>query len=328
VECGTMTGKHKVEIRNNKTVYKLEFERNISIITGDSGTGKTTLVGLVRSYAMYGGKSGIVLSCDKPCVILEGNDWKNRLKNIRDSIVFIDEGSEFIVTKEFARNIKNTDNYYVLVTRENLFDLPYSVEAVYGLRGRKYFNLKRTYNHLYRLYGEHTAMEKTDCLIAEDSNSGYQFFAAYAEQHGVECVSAKGNSNLYAVLKNIDKKHPVVVADGAAFGPYMPILMELQRTERERTIGLYLPESFEWLILQSGLLDDKEIRKILADPARWIESGKYFSWERFFTELLIEKSKDTYLAYKKRTLNEAYLQPHEMQEILKNVPSLGLESNQ
>jgi hypothetical protein len=66
----------------------------------------------------------------------------------------------------------------------------------------------------------------------------------------------------------------------------------------------------------------------LADPARWIESGKYFSWERFFTELLIEKSKDTYLAYKKRTLNEAYLQPHEMQEILKNVPSLGLESNQ
>lgn len=34
---------------------------------------------------------------------------------------------------------------------------------------------------------------------------------------------------------------------------------------------------------------------------------EYFSWERFFTRLLTEKSEDTYLAYSKKNLNKAYL---------------------
>lgn len=54
---------------------------------------------------------------------------------------------------------------------------------------------------------------------------------------------------------------------------------------------LYLPESFEWLILSSRILNDSEIDKILEVPSDYIDSEKYFSWERFFTELLIEKSK-------------------------------------
>ena len=56
----------------------------------------------------------------------------------------------FVKSKEFAAAIKGTDNYYVIVTRENLFELPISVEAIYGIKGRKYFQLKRTYNSLYQ----------------------------------------------------------------------------------------------------------------------------------------------------------------------------------
>ena len=46
----------------------------------------------------------------------------------QDSIVFIDEGNEFVKTKDFARAIQQTDNYYVIVTREGLPALPYSVK--------------------------------------------------------------------------------------------------------------------------------------------------------------------------------------------------------
>lgn len=47
-------------------------------------------------------------------------------------------------------------------------------------------------------------------------------------------------------------------------------------------IKLYLPESFEWIILSSELLEDKEIKDIMDKPENYIESQEYFSWEQIF----------------------------------------------
>lgn len=56
------------------------------------------------------------LACDKKCYVLEGSLWKEQLSAMQDSIVFIDEGNEFIKTVEFADTIQKTDNYYVIVS--------------------------------------------------------------------------------------------------------------------------------------------------------------------------------------------------------------------
>lgn len=45
-----MKGKYKISIQNKKIKYEFEIRRNISIIRGDSATGKTTLVDMVREY--------------------------------------------------------------------------------------------------------------------------------------------------------------------------------------------------------------------------------------------------------------------------------------
>lgn len=76
---------------------------------------------------------------------------------------------------------------------------------------------------------------------------------------------------------------------------------------KNRNIKLYLPESFEWIILSSGLLEDKKVKAILEAPENYIESQTYFSWERFFTKLLVDKTEGTYLKYQKSKLNTAYL---------------------
>ncbi len=45
--------------------------------------------------------------------------------------------------------------------------------------------------------------------------------------------------------------------------------------KRIKNFVCFLPESFEWLILKSGLIKDKELPELLNDPAVFIESKKY-----------------------------------------------------
>lgn len=78
---------------------------------------------------------------------------------------------------------------------------------------------------------------------------------------------------------------------------------------------MFLPESFEWTLLQSGLIPSNDIPKILEDPSNYIESRDYLSWERFFTDVLVKYSADTRYAYRKAKLNEQYLKPQAMDAV-------------
>ncbi len=57
----------------------------------------------------------------------------------------------------YAIVINMTDNYFVIVTREDLPNLPYSVDEIYGIHtSGRYHDLKRTYNELYHIYSAET----------------------------------------------------------------------------------------------------------------------------------------------------------------------------
>ena len=43
-----MKGKHRVIVSTKRLKYDFEIRRNITIIQGDSATGKTTLVDMIR----------------------------------------------------------------------------------------------------------------------------------------------------------------------------------------------------------------------------------------------------------------------------------------
>ena len=149
-----MKGKHRVIVATKRLKYDFEVRRNLTIIRGDSATGKTTLVDMIRDYENNPSGTPVELICDKKCYVLEGNLWKAQLSELSDCIVFIDEGNEFIKTEEFAGEIQKTDNYYVIVSRESLPALPYSVEEIYGIRTLgKYGTLKQSYHEFYRWYG-------------------------------------------------------------------------------------------------------------------------------------------------------------------------------
>ena len=84
---------------------------------------------------------------------------------------------------------------------------------------------------------------------------------------------------------------------------------------------MYFPESFEWIILKSGVLNDKEIADIMDNPENYIDSTEYVSWERFFTALLTEKTKDdSYRRYTKASLNSYYCEGTNLEKIKRVLP--------
>lgn len=89
---------------------------------------------------------------------------------------------------------------------------------------------------------------------------------------------------------------------------------------------MFLPESFEWIILKSGLIQEKELYHILQEPEKFIESKQYFIWERYFTKLLVDKTVGTYLKYRKSKLNETYLHEKNKQIILKSIQGIVFDS--
>ena len=317
-----MKGKYKVIVRNNKLHYEFEIKRNITIIQGDSATGKTTLINMLRQAENLGESSGVDVLSNVPCRILEGVSWKLILQNTAGTIFFIDEENAFINTEEFAAEVRGSDNYFVLITRENLYNLPYSVEEIYGLYASgRYQNTKKIYQQMYRIYSDIQELPiKPELFIVEDSNSGYEFFKAVSDERNLECESAGGKSNIFSKIKNVKNREVCVIADGAAIGPEMNGLYEI--SHKKKNIHLYLPESFEWIVLKSGLIDDRENRKILETPELFIDSKKYFSWERFFTNLLIEKTKNSYLQYRKSAINKTYLHSKNKEKILNCIEAI------
>lgn len=237
-----MRGSYRIIVQNAKVRYDFEVRRNLTVIRGNSATGKTTLIEMIREYYEDGISSGVELSCAKTCAVLSGRDWKPVLDTMRERIVFIDEGNSFVYTKEFARAVGQSDNYYVIVTREGLENLPYSVEEIYGIReSGKYATLKQTYNELYHIYEKQNLPGKITPtkVIVEDSNAGFDFYKGISVGANWSVVSANGKSNIFAeVVQNINEEKILVIADGAAFGPEMNRMAKIIQERENIDLGV------------------------------------------------------------------------------------------
>lgn len=300
-----MTGRYEIVLYNNKICYRLDVKRNITVLRGDSASGKSELIRLLGAYNSNPSSSGITLICEKKCTVLNEENWQLFTETYSDRIFFIDEGNGFLRTTEFADTVKRSDNYYIIISREGMPNLPYSIEEIYGLRegsdSGKYRLPKRIYNEMYRLYGNvPESISDLNVVVTEDSNSGNEFFSLLFPD---KCISSAGKSNITKILSQHFNERVLAIVDGAAFGPEMQKCMELSDASGG-AISVYAPESFEYLILQSGILEVP--KSVLEETWNYADSAKYFSWEEFFTYYLSDTTRNTVSQYSKKKLNDFY----------------------
>lgn len=135
-----MNGDVYITLSTPKIVYKMHFDRNISIIRGDIGTGKSLLCELI-SLALAGDET-VTLSTNGPkCIVMPLNtsdptskSWKDIISDSTDSVIFVDEMCDCFHANEFYTSIQYTSNYFVLLTRRDYSNISYSPKAIFEFK--------------------------------------------------------------------------------------------------------------------------------------------------------------------------------------------------
>lgn len=282
---------------------------------------------MLYEYLRVGRESGFTVSSDASYFVYlrkeVGRDWKDALFPLKNTIIFIEENNDFVFGRDFADFVKSSGNYFVLVNRAPFRMLPYSIHEIYEIiTAGKRTDIRESYHEFKELYSHYPVVKhnKVENIITEDSCSGHQFFTTVFGTADV--VSADGNSNILPVIQTLVKGDTLVIADGAAFGAMIENCLAYLETRIDLRVSIWLPESFEYLILKSGVIKGAELEAVLEEPADYIDSLQHESWEQFFTDLLISLTKDTAAKYSKEVLNKYYLQDKNIRKIELQFPDV------
>lgn len=115
-----MNGSYIVHVKSKRVDFYLKINKNITIINGDSGTGKTTLVRMILQSLRP--NSPYTVECDVPCkaITFDNIEMMNNLESYKESIIFIDDDIKYVRSREFADRIKNSSCYFVIMSREDM----------------------------------------------------------------------------------------------------------------------------------------------------------------------------------------------------------------
>ena len=305
-----MNGIQTLTVRSNLVNYDLKLNRRVTIIRGDSGTGKTTLIGTLER-ARRGERSGIKVTSKSPWLVVTGMYWERAISDHPGYILFIDEDEEFLETSKFAGVVKRSDNYFVIITRLELKMLPYGISSIYEIKySGKYTKIEQSsaYNIVSGMYWNESAFFSPSIVVTEDSGSGCIFFRDICTGSEKKIYSSRGNSNIVPLIRSLklSNERILVCVDGAAYGHFINELWDTISADIKNVYFILAYESFEELILKSEMfMQHSDLRDRIIHPENHI-TLKQFSLENYFYDLLRDLTKNTLAKYRKDRLNKCY----------------------
>lgn len=232
----------KLEVKSKRLSYEITIHGKYTIISGDSGTGKTTLFNMVTDHVL--GNKAIKISCDKSVIALANNFVGNELENYKECLIIIDEYNLLLKRHGAASLLKNSDNYFVIITRKKLDYLPVSIDNYYRFENKGKLNVARSIFprfHVKKFRG-------IKCIVTEDSVSGAAFFREYFPDVAVLSAHSKSEMPNY-LKKNFTTLNGVlIVYDAAAFAFSAKELFE---TLEGHSVDVFDWESYENYILRN-----------------------------------------------------------------------------
>lgn len=307
-----MLGKLDLRLWNRKLRYEFTIERQITVIKGNSGTGKTTFFEMVQD-AISGGK-GVHCNISDKLVTLPDRVNLDHYRDLHNKIFVFDESQRFILERDFANFVNYSDNYFIFITRAGIMDwLTYSVNDIYELQTQQ-DSTGNYITRLYNLYSDSPVSISPDLILTEDSGAGNQMFSLLYGDERVK--SAYGKDNVYNRLNELQFEKAYVIVDGAGFGNCIGRILKSFGDK----INIFAPESFEYLLLNTSKLK-RFLTTELDCTYNFCDTTKFISWERYYTSLLkIISTEHLRIKYDKGDLPEVFKSDYFINEVSNQVP--------
>lgn len=328
-----MNGIYNIFIKNRRLEYNFNLNSKVTIIRGNSASGKTTLHNIISDYLLDSESSNIDISITPQCnIIAYDSVFWDRGDRPDNSIVFIDEHFRYLNDHEFNRFLNTSNNYFVITDRDDTGNIDYGIKDIYELHtSQKYATIFRRYSNYFDIIkdidnpGTLLSINKINTIITEDSKLGCDF---YKHLYGKNTVSAYNNVQIEDKIKENIDDNLFVVVDGSAFGKFIQSV-DILVNENEN-IHLFAPESFEYLLLKSNILkrvnldeamyyNDVHIDDILEAPENYIDITRY-TREQYYTEILNKCMAKTRHPYSKSTKDTFYFSPKLLSDARKIIP--------
>ena len=317
-----MNGIIDISIKTRRVAYELRLYHNLTVIQGDSGSGKSILCDLIsRKANREGSKIEMSVTNGYACRHLTNEMcYAGMLKALSNSVIFLDEDCDYMYSNEFADYLHSTSNYFVLITRhvKRLSKISIHVNALC---------LLEYVDGVNRLKTQHTlAEDKTlfcgdifypSKIVTEDSDSGYRFFQLIA---GDNCKPAKVRTKFVSQFDKLFASNSdyLIIADGGAFGGDVNQVIYCLTDSRITSFAFFLPDSFEEFLLHSIVFKgDAALTEKLKTPWKYVDYSKCISFEQFYTHLLVTMSAAKGFSYSKTgSLSKRFTNAQNVQHLL------------
>lgn len=117
-----MHGEQTLILKTRRLEYRLAFNSKVTVIGGNSGTGKTALCSLLSEFLHEGKNSAYSVESSCPVALLAG-DWytaRLQLQHLAHTLLVVDEDASYLESGLFAVMISRSSCYAVVMSHSML----------------------------------------------------------------------------------------------------------------------------------------------------------------------------------------------------------------
>lgn len=237
-----------IELINYEYHYLIQVKSRITVILGDSSTGKTNLIRkLDKEYKSF----SIASKYELYTVHYRNTALMGHVHDVCLLVDLDEELSEDVIDFINKTDVVKDNIYFILFGRRGLKNLPISIDNLYEFKVIKGItkNIQKYSSEMLYL-----TEDKVKQFVTEDSKSGYKFIK--------ECFSNTESLNGASNYRRLLKDDSLVFIDALGFGGYISEFLSYVKHER-KNVQYILWRSFEYFLYHNVFNgSDEEIDSI------------------------------------------------------------------